>query len=519
MVSNDSADLQKAVVKGVETFLLVTTPICLMSLMRCGFDVGRLSEFGTRDYKRHGAGASQSDSYLSPPQHTVAILLPTLSHPSPLRSVAILPSTTQTHRNSFSGQGQYESRLPTSIGPSLSLQEMANQLGIPSRLPAPPGIGSTTRPVAPVIRTPPQPQQPAMAEGESPEFMSMLGNYLNMLGKQPASEPQHESPTAGTAALENSGANDALRNLGSWLASAALPGSTSPAFTDIGDVSAEAMNDFLTSPLIDDPYEEFGTSPLMDTPLLDFTSPLDETSPLMSDLNTPLIQDQDGSFEGEPLIVDPSVEMYKQQQQQQHLQVPTSSVQKVPTIQLDYDNMLKMSPNTPALQSFGEQFPSPAMSIDHSFSPAASSSPLPLARSRGRPLPTGTRRGITSASLIPEDAPTQPRHYVTPSATSRREIPSTFRKRPRAVDDDGDELDEAPPPNATEKEIIEFKRRQNTLAARKSRKRKMVHLQNLEETVTRLTREVEQWKTRAEFLEGMCVNSGLLGSNGLGGVP
>ncbi|KAK7047082.1 hypothetical protein VNI00_006742 [Paramarasmius palmivorus] len=379
---------------------------------------------------------------------------------------------------------------------------MASHFSIPSRLPAPPGTGSTSRPSQPVIRmTPPQPPQPAVTANDGPDFSSFLSNYLKMLAK-PASEPTHESPNVGTAELEGTGATDeASINWAEFL---------SPAYSDSnaefgGDVS---LDTYLTSPLIDE-YDEF-TSPLMDTPLLDFTSPNMDTSPMLSDLNTPVIQDQDASWD-QPLIVDASVDMYKQQT----LQVPTPSSTKATASQLDYDGLLKMSPgNTPAIQSFGDQFPSPAMTMDHSFSPSVATTSLPRPH---RDVPTGTRRNITPQSLIPEDAPTQSRRYVTPSATSRKEVPSTFsRKRSRPADDEGDELDEPLPPNATEREMIEYKRRQNTLAARKSRRRKLEHMQNLEDSVTRLTREVEQWKTRTEFLEGLCINHGLLGAGGVG---
>ncbi|KIO29592.1 hypothetical protein M407DRAFT_6124 [Tulasnella calospora MUT 4182] len=47
----------------------------------------------------------------------------------------------------------------------------------------------------------------------------------------------------------------------------------------------------------------------------------------------------------------------------------------------------------------------------------------------GRLVPTGHRRNITSASLVPLDAPTQIRNYLTPSSTSKKEIPSAFVAR------------------------------------------------------------------------------------------
>jgi hypothetical protein len=116
----------------------------------------------------------------------------------------------------------------------------------------------------------------------------------------------------------------------------------------------------------------------------------------------------------------------------------------------------------------------------------------------------GMRKNSPEA-LIPMDAPTQARRYLTPSATSRKEVPAFFYKMRTASppsDDEEDELvEEAPAPNATDQEKIEWKRRQNTLAARRSRKRKVQNLQRLEQTVEQLTREREIWKTRAMALK------------------
>lgn len=112
----------------------------------------------------------------------------------------------------------------------------------------------------------------------------------------------------------------------------------------------------------------------------------------------------------------------------------------------------------------------------------------------------------TPDTLIDADAPTQPRNYVTPSVTSRKEIPSYYLKQQRRSptvqahmsEDEDDELTEEPPAeNATDQEKIDYKRRQNTLAARRSRKRKLVYTQQLEGTVDRLMMEKEMWRTRA----------------------
>jgi hypothetical protein len=75
--------------------------------------------------------------------------------------------------------------------------------------------------------------------------------------------------------------------------------------------------------------------------------------------------------------------------------------------------------------------------------------------------------------------------------------------------DDDDELDEPLKPNATEREQIEWKRRQNTLAARKSRKRKLLHQQTLEMQVAGLAQEREKWKQRALTLQGILQANGI----------
>ncbi|TFK26900.1 hypothetical protein FA15DRAFT_547011, partial [Coprinopsis marcescibilis] len=133
---------------------------------------------------------------------------------------------------------------------------------------------------------------------------------------------------------------------------------------------------------------------------------------------------------------------------------------------------------------------------------------------RRRVNATGTRKGITPDSLVPLDAPTQSRRYTTPSVTSRKELPAVFarkRARSQAFDEEEDELanDPAPGPNATEKEQIEWKRRQNTLAARKSRKRKLEHQQMLEKEVRELKTERDTWKTRTLTLQALLASHGV----------
>ncbi|ESK93212.1 ectomycorrhiza-regulated protein [Moniliophthora roreri MCA 2997] len=115
-------------------------------------------------------------------------------------------------------------------------------------------------------------------------------------------------------------------------------------------------------------------------------------------------------------------------------------------------------------------------------------------------------------TLLPLDAPVQPRHYATPSATSRKEIPSYYLKRrpqTQVSDEEDDELTEELPPNATDQEKIEHRRHKNTIAARRSRRRKVVYQQQLEDLVERLTIEKEQWKTRAQMLRQIAESRGI----------
>ncbi|KAF9475079.1 hypothetical protein BDN70DRAFT_776529, partial [Pholiota conissans] len=116
---------------------------------------------------------------------------------------------------------------------------------------------------------------------------------------------------------------------------------------------------------------------------------------------------------------------------------------------------------------------------------------------------TGIRKGITPDALLNEDAPTQPRKYTTPSATSRKEVPAVFqRKRSRsaAFGDEEDQLGDDLPLNPTEKDLIEQKRRQNTVAARRSRKRKLEQFQKLQSEVDEERRLKEIWRTRAQTM-------------------
>lgn len=267
----------------------------------------------------------------------------------------------------------------------------------------------------------------------------------------------------------------------------------------------------------------YDSSPFMDfpphlTPDLD-NSPLDDT--LIADyLNTPLITDDDmltsPSMEYADMALFGGVDILDNNAKEQDAQSVAQELLK----QLDMAGLQVISPFTPMLDSF-QQF-SPYNAPLHSFS-APAPAPVPTVpttttapaessttttSTRRRSQATGIRKGITPDALLDEEAPTQPRKYTTPSTTSRKEVPAVFaRKRARsaAFGDEEDELSSpsSMPLNPTEKDLIEMKRRQNTVAARRSRKRKLEQLLSLETRVQELEKERDMWKSRAETYSGM----------------
>jgi len=146
-------------------------------------------------------------------------------------------------------------------------------------------------------------------------------------------------------------------------------------------------------------------------------------------------------------------------------------------------------------------------------SPSSPSHPLSMVGPQRTHPSIAIRKRYPDGMVPISDAPTQPRTYTTPSLTSKKEIPAFFASRrslSQPSDEEEDELTEEPlSANATDQEKIEYKRRQNTLAARRSRKRKLMHQQQLEEAVERLTREKEIWKTRALTLSNLLRSHGI----------
>lgn len=232
------------------------------------------------------------------------------------------------------------------------------------------------------------------------------------------------------------------------------------------------LNEYLTSPLIDSPLDD----DLLTTPAVGTDMQADiMTSPLMGDFGS----DSFGEFP--PLFSEFDNAMYQGSK-------PPQNEPPVFPHQPNFDSMYRLeSPNTPFIDS-------PGASLFN-----RKTAPLPSTKQKSSA--TGTRKNITPQSLVPVDAPTQSRNYLTPSATSRKELPATWRRKRLRTADPGDEEDqlveEGLNPTLSEQEQIEAKRRQNTVAARRSRKRKLEYQRELEESMERHKRESEMWKQRA----------------------
>lgn len=281
-----------------------------------------------------------------------------------------------------------------------------------------------------------------------------------------------------------------------------------PATTQVTQEQVMALLDSIqVSPEFTPDFSEFLTSPSIygDSPADEFlTTPQDPRSNLDEDVATSPMLFQggfDSVFESNIFtgFDDPLFDDKKSGE---------------PALTLDMFGM-PPTPATPALQwsSFNPSPSAQSTSIASSSSSASSSStPAPRRRSTAA---TGTRKNITPASLVPVDAPTQTRKYVTPSATSRKELPAVFaRKRSRSqalYDDEQDEADDLVtlPPNPTEQQLIEAKRRQNTVAARRSRKRKLEHQRALEDENEQLRTEVDELRAKARTYEALLRSHGI----------
>jgi hypothetical protein len=225
--------------------------------------------------------------------------------------------------------------------------------------------------------------------------------------------------------------------------------------------------DFLTSPM-ESPFEDF------------LSTPGQKNDDFGSEFTSPLIVDNDGSAFDSPLFHDAG------------LFEPPSD--KRPSnnsfLHSNFGEMYTISPATPALEPSHLIRPNPAPSLP-----------------RPSNVPNGTRKNLTPESLVPLDAPVQRRNYLTPSTTSRKDEPSRKRARSQAFEDE-DEPQEGSSKD-TELDPVATKRLQNTLAARRSRKRKLEYQRELETALDHERADKEQWRARAVTLEALLTSHGI----------
>lgn len=389
-----------------------------------------------------------------------------------------------------------------------SSTDLAAHYGIPQRLP--PAPRTTTR-----YLQPPAPKQTSPL----PDFQSLSANYLNMLSKKPTETSMADSTTPAMSSAELNApviptatgdfTADQIKQMAELIGKLTASSPRAFAVTHIGtalfpapclqpnnnefrDSSAEFFNDFMTSPLMPDLDGEFGTSPF-DTPYSDFlTTPLFNDDAMFTSPSMEYMDDMPPLFGGIDYTTD------------QVEEVPVVPVVDKPSAPVDFNNLYTISPGTPALDAFDPSH----LEIRPTVPAPKAPTPAPVPR---RSKPTGIRKGVTPETLLDESAPTQPRKYTTPSATSRKELPAGFaRKRARSVAfaDEEDQLDDLPP-NPTEQDLIEQKRRQNTVAARRSRKRKLEQMQRLEASRDEERALKETWMERASVLLGLVRSMGV----------
>ncbi|KAF5348500.1 hypothetical protein D9756_009640 [Leucocoprinus leucothites] len=390
-----------------------------------------------------------------------------------------------------------------------STTDLAAHYGIPTTLPPLPSINK---------RRPVSVTQPPSHSTAVPDFNALKANYLNMLSEKSESAPaplttDMSSATVSPADLQQPIAGDfsdlegLLRSLGnsspSPLSIESHPSSSAQSATAQSEMSFEP-NEFLTSPWTPS-LDAFGDSP-GETPLSEF-------------LNTPLIDDgaamfTDPLFPPESPLFDATLGDFESSKAPSGPSLDASELLTFSPTSPNLDDTLALNPShlvSPSV-SMGNAFPAPSPA-NYVSSPAVQELSEAEVASRRRASATGTRKNVTVDSLVPLDAPTQPRRYLTPSATSKKDLPAVFarkRARQQMLDGEEDELECEPlKPNATELEQIEWKRRQNTLAARKSRKRKLQHQQELETQVNNLAQDREKWRQRALTLQGILQANGI----------
>ncbi|KAJ8079808.1 hypothetical protein PM082_016630 [Marasmius tenuissimus] len=453
------------------------------------------------------------------------------------------PSSTGTHHLP---QATMTSKSPTEQLMHLAeLQMMANRLGIPSMLPKPPSSSSTTSTMSPPSSSSPpaaavtqlaQSSPPAPPPAPTLDYQSLREAYLLMLSQQPStastsstfisSSPANADVDNGGIAVENgmassqvaiqnTAANDVASPYSPYLTSPenAILGDeflASPIFSDASPVFSDFLGDDFTSPLMSNQtspvspvFDEFNTSPGMDSPLGDFLN-----TPVMDAVDQVGVEDADAQWA--PLFDDAALGVYEPLEQQKAVEAPvasTSGTVSPPTTISPSDMSPTVSPPNMTMSPSASTTPA---RMETRSSSHGQSRTQPKPQLQRRYVPNGTRKGVTPDTLIPIDAPIQSRYRTASSSSSSKRRKTESGAVPTGTEPDVEAQDDDDEGNEERKRAA--KRERNTLAARTSRKRKLEHQLQLQDANDKLAVEVQQWKTRAEVMEGMLKANGWPGS-------
>ena len=327
------------------------------------------------------------------------------------------------------------------------------------------------------------------------EFDTICSDYLTMLSSPTRTDSTNKAEATSPALRASSPPEDeaaakaileVLEGTIVVALSRTILSSESPPASPSYKVEHE-LSAYLTSPLIDSPWEEdFLTTPAL----------LPGGDMGIDIMTSPALLDNDEVYTSAPLFGDePLFEPLTFEK--------LNADRRGPSL-----DSLSLKPSSEAPES-PTTFISQVSSTGGSSKKSAGKQATKTARRKS--VPTGTRKNVTPDSLIPVDAPIQTRKYVSESVTSRKELPAVFaRKRKRASADLDDEEDLlAAPPTTNELSAIEAKRRQNTLAARRSRKRKLEHQRELESIIDNERAEKDAWKQRALAFEAILNSNGI----------
>ncbi|CCO32629.1 hypothetical protein BN14_06692 [Rhizoctonia solani AG-1 IB] len=279
------------------------------------------------------------------------------------------------------------------------------------------------------------------------------------------------------------------------------PGNPTPHSTPF-DTDYRTLEEIITSP-------EF-TSPLFeDTPNLSDASPFTPSSSSTRHQISPALFDYADSSSGgiplfgpSPIVLDSNQALGTPNLDSLHLQSGGLGFQNLDSL-LSMPNGSPVSPSADTRDLFSPST-SPLFSDSSSVRPEgvrSVSDPVKKAQ------PTGHRKNLAPEQLLGVEAPTQQRNYFGPSATSRKPVPAGFEerrakivaKRRRGLGSEAEELSE----DAILSAAVEDKRRANTVAARRSRQRKLEYVKNLEILLEEKNHEIALWKERAIAAEGI----------------